>query len=321
MRAPSVSDLRSADTHPLPTPSQSFVVEEWPAEPSTPANASDATAADVAEQLSRTPLLPPVMTALRREEEPVQSPLQSPKIASSPCSPFDSPAVQHGLPSPPLSTRPSVSSFHHHQRPHVIPSSDIPAMFLANPSDEWASKLGHANFTIHPEPRAVVFAQQAQDGDALRQFVADWEEARATFARHLDSTRAHYGAASKVHALTQQKWIAIDAVWKRHHDEALKGLAVRRSLGAPPAAAAADPATAPTSPNVLEPESPAASARQATGLDVAQCDKFPAVRLEDIVGPMEQAKRPEAPRESRKRAFWRFLQGILPESVVWARTN
>ena len=313
IRSPSLLDTRTdslerRDVQVPVTPNQSFV-----AEPSDDARVSaadvpelpqdeDSEDDEISEALGRTPLLPPVMATLRTTDEPVQSPLQSPKVADSPNTPrnpLDSPSIYSGLPSPPLSTKPSVSSFHHRA---IIPSAEIPPIRLAEPQDEWALKLGHANFTILPKP---YIPETPADTLAYKKLRADWDTARCEFMKHLARTGEHYSATSKIYQLTEAKWSTIDATWKRYHEQALASMIVESQEALE------------LSQSSLREPSPQAK------LPSISCPggKFPKVGELGIVGPMQQVKPVIAQRPSRKRAFWKFLQGVLPSSVAFGRTQ
>merc|ERR1712093_94392 len=158
----------------------------------------------------------------------MQSPLQSPSVAeahdpfSGSVTPIDAIATPQlpGMPSPPLSTKPSISSFHRStvSRPgHLVPSSEIPPIVIADPNDEWANKLGHANFTIYPEP----YIPESFDLEACRQLRANWDLARCNYTKHLVRTGEHYGVTSKTYKLTEQKWAAIDAAWRNNNEQNL----------------------------------------------------------------------------------------------------
>ena len=371
LRAPSVLEGRTDIPMP-PTPSESFIVET----PEQLANSTGNVSQDIVdpeaeppveddevepeETLSRTPLLPPVMTSLQSvpQDEPVQSPLQSPKIVETPTSPqspalnscrFPTPAVTTtattiGLPSPPLSSRPSMSSVHRsvHQIQHplstapVTAAADIPPMLLspaAAPQDEWADRLGHANFTIYPEPYELPAPTAIGEVQRLRQ---DWEVARHAYSRHLGRAAECYSTTSRTYALTEQKWATVDAAWRAAHDRAIATLA-SPALTIAEAEAEAEARTRPTeitsaiSASAIDPgtTTPAADAPappiRMPPLNGPQCaGKFPAIGDRGIVGPMTRAPPPASPtRPSRKRAFWKFLQGMFPvggSGIVAARS-
>jgi hypothetical protein len=151
-----------------------------------------------------TPLLPPMMTSNFADHMAAQpSPLQSPTIASPLEEEPQSPLVL----SPPLSTRPSISSFH-----QFMASGELP---LIPPPDAWSDLLGHANFTILPAPYKPETACLA----SLRDHRADWETARVNYTKHLVRTGEHYGLTSKTYTYTEEKWAEIDRSWRRFHDE------------------------------------------------------------------------------------------------------
>ncbi|KAL8681689.1 MAG: hypothetical protein Q9186_002206 [Xanthomendoza sp. 1 TL-2023] len=259
-----------------------------------------------------TPLLPPVManlTSLARET-PYQSPLQSPSIAdpgpiSLPHTPVDTPQLG-SLPSPPLSTRPSISSIHR-QRAHshttLLPTADIPPLPMLSMPDSWADSLGHANFTIAPEP----YLPTSFDVEACKQLRTDWETARRNFSRHMMRISEHYGATSRIHKLTVEKWATIDAEWKRNTDVCLSRTADNGYEQAlcQSQSSIAEPAPLVTLPSLNGPKSEG---------------KFPRLGDESIVGPMEvvasQLQQHQQQRKSTKRSFFRFLQGVFaPPSV------
>jgi len=301
---------------PLPTPAQSFILEDYIDVPSSPMSMAsridDIEEQDneegEAEAIARTPLLPPVL-AIRPTEEPVQSPLQSPKVVESPVTsrnPFDSPCYT-GLPSPPLSTKPSVASFHHRQIPQ---QSEIPPIALSEPQDEWAIKLGHANFKIEPEP----YPPLEPTMEACKQLKAKWELADREFAKHLACVRANYSTSSKVHHLTEEKWAATSQLWTTYHEQALDA-----ARGQETEAEALS-----LQPSLHEPV-PITKLPTLNG----PAEKFPVIADCGIVGPMEQAK-PLAQQSAQsqvqvtarrkpKRAFWRFLQDLLPSNLVRAQ--
>ncbi|MCJ1473243.1 hypothetical protein MMC13_001894 [Lambiella insularis] len=315
-RAPSlivalVDNTERQDIHMLPTPRRSYSRESLMESPIRPidiqmANAHTDEDGSAAETIATTPLLPPVMVQFPSgiSEEPVQSPLQSPKVVETPTA-MDFPTVAShvvtGLPSPPLSTKPSVSSFHHRQ---LIPSSDIPPIHLANPQDEWAYKLGHANFTIRPEPYLPVdFALST-----CKQFRSDWDTARHNFMKHLACTSEHYSVNSKIHQLTEEKWAHVDALWKRNNEVVLSHTKDRADDSV-----LMSKQSSPQQEPVLPTRIPSINGPGSEG-------KFPKVGDEGIVGPMVQEKPLLQHRSSRKRTFWKFLQGVLPGAVAFGRS-
>ena len=245
-----------------------------------------------------TPLLPPILTQFpdHIREVPYQSPLQSPTVAEPEATsvlntPLPTPRIA-GLPSPPLSSKPSISSFQHQRGPgHISPSSDIPPMLITDPNDRWANELGHANFTINPVPHTPEEFNPA----TYKQLNADWNVARFNYLQHRMGISEHYGDTSKIYRLTEEKWTEIDAKWKtnvglcRSHVEEIARQDARRS----------DPVS----------KIPSLDGPKSQG-------KFPTIGDEGIVGPMEQLPSMAQPlRKKRKMGFtrWRdWMQGVWP---------
>ncbi|KAF2273221.1 uncharacterized protein EI97DRAFT_164580 [Westerdykella ornata] len=258
------------------------------------------TVPEAVERLASTPLLPPVVVKVRDDDVPTQSPLQSPTVAdpghSIGATPIGTPPVR-AYPTPPLSTKPSVSSFKA-PRAQLVPAADtdIPPIMLTDPNDKWADKLSHANFTIQPEP----YMPDVCDAASLRQLCADWEQARCNFTKHLVRTGEHFGVTSKLYKLTEQKWAEIDAQWKANMDLATSRAA---ALGAEPEA------TSPMEPAPLT-KMPLLSDPKSEG-------KFPELGDEDIVGPMVQIAAQIQKSPSRKRALLKFFSDMkFPNSFL-----
>ena len=313
-RAPSLSDTNGdagdrGDHQFPPTPARSVHEEGRDDAPVSPIDIQKANAPldgeeDDPEELATTPLLPPLMVQFQSNaiDEPAQSPLQSPTIAESPSVtqiPFEGPRF-NGLPSPPLSTRPSVSSFHHRQLP---PSSENPPIDLADPQDEWSKRLGHANFTIRPEP----YLPTTFDVSSCKQLRADWDAARLNFMKHLARTGEYYSTKSKIHQLTEEKWAEIDAQWKRNTE--LLQANMPDYLGEL-LALSKQTTNIETVPLI---KIPSLNGPRSAG-------KFPKLGDEGIVGPMVREEKSQLSRRpNRKRGFWKFLQGVLPSSVAFGR--
>ncbi|KAK0514772.1 hypothetical protein JMJ35_003389 [Cladonia borealis] len=245
-----------------------------------------------------TPLLPPILTQFpdHIREVPYQSPLQSPTVAEPEATsvlntPLPTPRIA-GLPSPPLSSKPSISSFQHQRGPgHISPSSEIPPMLITDPNDRWANELGHANFTINPVP----YTPEEFNPATYKQLNADWNVARFNYLQHRMGISEHYGDTSKIYRLTEEKWTEIDAKWKtnvdlcRSHVEEIARQDARLS----------DPVT----------KIPSLDGPKSQG-------KFPTIGDEGIVGPMEQLPSMAQPlRKKRKMGFtrWRdWMQGVWP---------
>ncbi|KAJ4361283.1 hypothetical protein N0V95_001985 [Ascochyta clinopodiicola] len=251
------------------------------------------------ERYATTPLLPPLLMC--RDDLPTSSPLQSPTIAdaSQSCvpTPMGTPPVR-AYPTPTLSAKPSFASIKTSRPGYAVASADIPPMMLADPNDKWTNLLGHANFTILPEP----YALERCDAASLRQLFADWEQARCNYAKHQVRTAEHYGVTSKHYTLTEQKWAEIDSEWRKNHELATSHAAAIGQLS-------------PVEP--MSPVEPAPLSKMPTLNDPKSEGKFPKLGDEDVVGPMVQIASPMMLKTpSRKRAFFKFLSDLLPGSLL-----
>ncbi|KAK8038962.1 only proline and serine are matching in the corresponding protein [Apiospora rasikravindrae] len=225
--------------------------------------------------LATTPLLPPYMNDAPTSSTAAPSPLDSPTIVSSP--PLE-PESDLDL-SPTLSAKASYSSFH-----RIVLSAELP--HIPAP-DAWSDRLGHANFTIEPQP----YKPSELTLDALRQLKDDWDTARVNYTKHLARTGEHYGTTSKTYAMTEEKWAEIDAAWRLELDELADAVL---STGAASALSNYDRAVLTTLPRM-----------DAEG-------KFPDRGDEDIVGPMarDEVMIPSAELTDRRaQSFWRNLAG------------
>lgn len=265
------------------------------------------------EAKASTPLLPPIMVQLplHIKDVPFQSPLQSPTIAQSPTSADYESALsfnisghnmQHpGLPSPPLSTRPSISSF---QRGlSQLPTSEIPSMLSNDPCDEWSNRLGHANFTINPEP----YLPESFDVTACKRLRSDWDLARCNYLKYLARIDEHYGATSKIFRLTEEKWAGIDTLWRRNTELSFSRTAEN---GYEAELSRSQSSIAEPTPTM---KLPALNGPRSEG-------KFPELGDEAIVGPMEQVASQLQRRPSRKVGFFKFLQGVIPSTGSFSRS-
>lgn len=252
------------------------------------------------ERHATTPLLPPLMveTPVNGDESIVNSPLQSPSVADVTDSSNRNSIVENNLPlnwsSPPVSTRPSMSSMNRPRVEKRSASADAPPIAIANPDDEWSHKLGHANFTIHPEP----YVPSVCDLNALRQHRIDWDLARCNYTKHLVRTGEHSGATSKIYQLTEEKWEFVDSEWRRNHELVIASvkdcdggdtLSLTKSSGHP-------------CEMVKIPR-------------LHDNDKFPELGDQDIVGPMVvapvRARTNSQSKFFRKRTLLKFLKGLF----------
>ncbi|KAK0654691.1 hypothetical protein DIS24_g5125 [Lasiodiplodia hormozganensis] len=303
-----VASVNASQTDLPQSPARSSVDELTPTSPVDIVRPSvDADPID-RERLASTPLLPPVMCGkLASSEKDWQSPLQSPTVADSNAtfsamnSPLGTPQAPT-MQTPPLSTRPSIASFRHGRPGGMVPSSDIPPMTISDDDseqDEWAEKLGHANFTILPKP----YLPDVCDRAACRELFANWERARLNFTKHLVRTGEHFGATSKTYRLTEQKWAEVDSQWKKFHDAAV-ACATDDGLDHATGPTPSEPPPLMTLPALEDPKKPG---------------QFPKLGDEDIVGPMVQAAARNLPRSSKKASWARFLSDIKSPGTFFAR--
>ncbi|KAL2864601.1 uncharacterized protein BJX67DRAFT_207372 [Aspergillus lucknowensis] len=281
-----------------PSPARTIFEERLSESGSRPIDIAKANQHDLDESAPQatTPLLPPFMG-----DEPtypiasrIHSPLQSPSVADvSDASPetntLSDPRLA-SLPSPPLSTKPSIASFNRPRAGTVrTVSGDVPPLTLADPTDEWAIQLGHANFTIQPEP----YVPEVCDIDAFRQLRNQWDLAQCNFTKHLVRTGEHYGITSKIYKLTQEKWESISREWKRHYDAMLAQL------------------EAIDSPTLRMIESHCDLCEQVK-IPTLHDNKFPELGDGEIVGPMKIAPATGQYRNrSLKRNFFKFFQDLV----------
>ncbi|ESZ97111.1 hypothetical protein SBOR_2541 [Sclerotinia borealis F-4128] len=260
------------------------------------------------EGLAGTPLLPPLMSdASINAQFKMQSPLQSPSVADASDPLFGTSAPMDfittyqlpGMPSPPLSTKPSISSFHRSTiRSNYIAPSEIPAILIAEENDEWANKLGHANFVIHPEP----YVPENFDLEACRQLRADWDLARCNYTKHVVRTGEHYGVTSKTYKLTEEKWAQIDLKWMKNNE-----------LTIATTAQSSTDAFATLKHNTLGNGSSSNVMTKIPSLNDPRSEgKFPQLGDEDIVGPMVQAAAQLRRNPSKKAKLFRFLTEKFP---------
>lgn len=307
LASPVVSPISRLDFQIPPSPARTIFEERISDSGTRPIDVTRANSLspdDDDAQQATTPLLPPFMGDESSSviASRVQSPLQSPSVAD--VSETASETAQYsvtslpgftGVPSPPLSSKPSVASI---SRPRAgtarTVSGDAAPFMLSDPNDEWASKLGHANFTIQPEP----YVPATCDIDSFHQLRANWDVARCNFAKHLVRTGEHYGVTSNIYKLTGQKWESINREWKTQHEAMLNQLGSIDGV-----------ALTLTQSNVH----PCEQVRIPRLHDNA---KFPEMGDEDIVGPMTVAPAAELTgpcrtRSVKKRSFFRFFQDLV----------
>ncbi|KAL4930634.1 uncharacterized protein BDV17DRAFT_35030 [Aspergillus undulatus] len=240
-----------------------------------------------------TPLLPPFMGDDDYPVSKINSPLQSPSVADVSNPSPDANALRDrlaGLPSPPLSTKPSIASFNRPRASTVrTVSGDVPPLTLSDPTDEWAIQLGHANFTIQPEP----YVPEVYDIESFRQLRTQWDLAQCNFTKHLVRTGEHYGITSNIYQLTQQKWESINREWKGHYEAMLAQL---------------EASNGPILSTIESHRDPCEQVKIPTLHD----KKFPELGDGEIVGPMKIAPATGRCRDrSLKRNFFRFFQDLV----------
>lgn len=176
------------------------------------------------------------------------------------------------------------------------PSGEASPFTLSDPNDEWANKLGHANFTIQPEP----YALESCDLESFQNFRAQWDLARCNFAKHLVRTGEHYGVTSNIYKLTEDKWESINQVWKHHHERILSELNSNNgdALGLT--------------------ESHIHPCEQVKIPRLHDNDKFPELGDQEIVGPMKIAPAIDISGSCRSRSVKRdvlkFFQDLVSRS-------
>ncbi|KAG9256535.1 uncharacterized protein F5Z01DRAFT_476724 [Emericellopsis atlantica] len=265
-----------------------------------------------------TPLLPPLMMS-PLAQPPAESPLQSPTIApSSARTEIYQPTAGPNFSRPSISTKPSVSSLRNTTKSSMDLPISLPSIMQQH--DEWSDRLGHANFTIMPQPYEI----PQVDADAINKFRQDWEAAKVNYTKHIVRTGENYGQTSKIYALTEAKWAETESRWRAAYESATQQTmpanhgytAAPRSRSRGRARGRSGSASAalnrrPTNDDYfadiqwqrIEDGFPSAVPRM---LDEG---KFPARGDEDIVGPMYRAVAMERSQSEEKHGvrFWKNL--------------
>jgi hypothetical protein len=190
--------------------------------------------------------------------------------------------------------------------------------------DDWSDRLGHANFTISPQP----YELEAINPETIAKFGNDWDLARINYTKHLVRTGENYGQTSKIYAMTEAKWAEIERRWQTTFEDIVKntnhaaagsmsasrnpsrGRGRGRSSSSNAAALARlpvqDDALAELEWRRLEDCLPSAVPQMMESLDAD--GKFPGRGDEDIVGPMQRdAVMVRARSEDAKGRFWKNL--------------
>jgi hypothetical protein len=254
--------------------------------------------------LASTPLLPiPIPEHI--DEDDIQSPLQSPTVIDnaqitrlSMIGPSLSSSVlpEMAMVSPALSAHASTTSLGAMHSSQVMSSPDVSSMHIISPQDKWANKLGHANFSVFPEP----YLPEAYNIHACRKLFEDWESARRQFMHQAARTSEHYGPTSQVYKYTEKKWAEIDAQWKRNHELVVAKTAAN---GETP---------------VFQPLAEPAPLTDLPALDDPL--KFPKLDGSDIVGPMVKYAKIKQKSSSKKSAFLKFFNSVRTPGNALGRT-
>ncbi len=177
-------------------------------------------------------------------------------------------------------------------------------MLISDPNDPWADILGHANYTIHPEP----YKPSQPNMDTCKQLRAHWDIARHNYAKHLMRTGDNYGPTSKIYHLTEDKWAEIDTKWRGIMDACFARAKVNTHESKTSLSKSQEAMSEP--PPLIK--MPSLNGPKSEG-------KFPKLGDEGIVGPMEVVappvplqQQPPPSRKKRKLGFFRWVQGVWP---------
>lgn len=186
-------------------------------------------------------------------------------------------------------------------------------MAISDPGDKWTDQLGHANFTILPEPYIAAETTLV----ACKQLRSDWETARSKYTSHLVRTGENNGATSKIYHLTEEKWSEIDATWKHHVELSFSRIPElthgnEAATGAPHPQPDAAPQKPAPSAKVSSSDGAEKSPKTDCKFPMLGQGKFPTIGDEGIVGPMEVVAPQEPQRRKRKLGFFRWMQGVWP---------
>jgi hypothetical protein len=311
--SPAVSAISKHESYLPPSPARETIVESVHADFAESDYDQEMEEVTEDQHQATTPLLPPAFAEHLYEHTPLQSPLQSPSIAPTPAvlshhtSPSVGPYPMGGLPSPPLSAKQSLASIQQRSRANTAaaPIAEIPPLHLNN-QDPWSQQLGHANFSIHPEP----YLPEVVTVDTYTEFRSNWDLARKNYAKHQARTSEHHGLKSRVYKLTLDKWAEIDEIWKTYHDELENSVSTQIAE------------LKRISDQSQQSQQNFALEKPKSRIAIPEVDyrsgKFPELGDGEIasimeVAPPRQESMPQtrSPSSPRKRSFFRFLQDIL----------
>lgn len=189
-------------------------------------------------------------------------------------------------------------------------------IIFAEEDDKWAQILGHANFTIYPEPYMPDLDDASATTleaplDACKKLREHWDGARTGFMRHLVRTGEHYGDRSEVYRNTEEKWREVDEMWRNNLKVSVQLTAQKFD-------------TDEESVNKMLNQGGAGSGTEEKNMEINiprfDQNKWVEMGDEDIVGPMERVERsPERaekcdgePRSSSKKArLRRFFSNMV----------
>ena len=241
---------------------------------------------------SSTPLLPPLLAELQvRQDEKVQSPLQSPSVATASTAatfadtPLSSPTF-NGTHTPPLSAKPSLASLRNKIRSDHVHGGSADGIDQVQ-LEYYNMKLGHANFHIMPEP----YLPEKCDEESCNGLLADWVTARREYMRHAYAIKESHGPTSDTYKFTSQKWELIDRQWQSNIE---RSRAEAEALGERPR-------------QDYLPVTAAVSQMPSLPFDPQNPEKFPALEEGCVVGPMLQYASIQRAPSKKKKNFLKLL--------------
>jgi hypothetical protein len=168
----------------------------------------------------------------------------------------------------------------------------LPFSHTDEETDIWAIRLGHANFTIEPEP----YYPPQCTGQACQRLLEGWETARVEYMRVIARVSEHYGPSSPTYRLTEEKWAEIDKKWHTNFDRANAEAEANGETPVTQCLAETQPLS--KMPSLKDPNQPT---------------KFLDVDEANIVGPMVQYVKIQQPSPKRT-GFFNLLKD--PSSII-----
>lgn len=182
----------------------------------------------------------------------------------------------------------------------TTPITQIPALSMLDEQNEdiWAKKLGHADFSIYPEP----YTPETIDIDSFEELRANHDMARSNYDRHRAETGENYGPTSKVYILTQEKWNHIKAEWEKEIERMNSALRPNVALG--PALDVVEDASG-KFPKLGD--DGIVGTMSVEPARVPSMKKYHAQTTAGITDPVT----PSSPASPRKRSFMKFISDVL----------